>query len=122
MSRLTQQGECTGKSLSSNAVLHVQNYYDDYGFVGGTGFPSGQFTQDASGYGRGSLTGSAITVLGSSDKIYTAYYYDIRGCEIKRVQNNLLGGYDVTSTVYTFTDHPATVTHVHTASEKTTRT
>ena len=122
MSRLTQQGECTGKSLSSNAVLHVQNYYDDYGFVGGTGFPSGQFTQDASGYGRGSLTGSAITVLGSSDKIYIAHYYDIKGRETKKIQSNLLGGYDVTSTVYTFTDNPAAVTHAHTASGKTTRT
>ena len=63
-----------------------------------------------------------VTVLGSSDKIYTAYYYDIKGCEVKRVQSNLLGGYDVTSTVYTFTDKPATVTHTHTASGKTTRT
>lgn len=122
LGRLTQQGECAGKDASSGTVVHVQYYYDNYSFVGGTGFPSGQFTQDASGYGRGSLTGSAITVLGSSDKIYTAYYYDIRGREIKRVRNNLLGGYDVTSTVYTFTDHPATVTHTHTASGKTTRT
>jgi YD repeat-containing protein len=34
----------------------------------------------------------------------------------------LLGGYDVTSTIYIFTDKPATVTHTHTASGKTTRT
>ncbi|MCM1628107.1 MULTISPECIES: hypothetical protein [Bacteroides] len=46
MGRLTQQGECTGKNLSSNAVVHVQNYYDGYTFVDG-------FTQDISGYGRG---------------------------------------------------------------------
>jgi hypothetical protein len=100
----------------------VQDHYDGYGFVGSTGFPAGQFVRDTSGYGKGSLTGSMVTVLGSSDKIYTAYYYDIKGCEVKRVQSNLLGGYDVTSTVYTFTDKPATVTHTHTASGKTTRT
>ena len=41
--RLAQQGECTGKDASSNTVVHVRNYYDDYSFVGGTGFPAGQF-------------------------------------------------------------------------------
>ena len=38
------------------------------------------------------------------------------------MQNNLLSGYDITSTVYTFTGKPNTVTHTHTASGKTTRT
>ena len=38
------------------------------------------------------------------------------------VQNNLLSGYDITSTVYTFSDKPSGVTHTHTASGKTTRT
>ena len=33
-----------------------------------------------------------------------------------------MGGYDVTNTVYTFTGQPATVTHSHTASGKSTRT
>ncbi len=120
--RLAQQGECTGKNASSNTVVHVQNYYDDYGFVGGTGFPSGQFPLDTSGYGKGELTGSVITVPGSSDKLYVAHYYDIKGREVKTVQGNILGGYDVTSTVYTFTDKPLTVTHTHTASGKDSRT
>ena len=62
------------------------------------------------------------TVLGSSNKIYTAYYYDIKGRVVKTVQSNPLGGYDVAATVYTFTNKPATVTHTHTASGKTTRT
>ena len=38
------------------------------------------------------------------------------------VQNNLLSGYDITSTVYTFSNKPSGVTHTHTASGKTTRT
>ena len=68
------------------------------------------------------MTASVATVLGSSNKIYTAYYYDIKGRVAKTVQSNLLGGYDVTATIYTFTDKPATVTHTHTASGKPTRT
>ena len=86
------------------------------------GLPTGQFTKDTSGYGRGSLTGSAVTVFGSSTKIYKAFYYDIKGRMTKSVQNNLLSGYDITSTVYTFSDKPSGVTHTHTASGKTTRT
>ena len=100
----------------------MQSYYDGYGFVGGTGLPTDQFTKDTSGYGRGSLTGSAVTVFGSSTKIYKAFYYDIKGRMTKSVQNNLLSGYDITSTVYTFSNKPSGVTHTHTASGKTTRT
>ena len=90
--------------------------------LGGTGFPTSQFTNDTSGYSKGSLTGSAVTVSGSSTKIYKGYYYDVKGRVTKVVQNNLLGGYDVTNTVYTFTGQPATVTHSHIASGKSTRT
>ena len=90
--------------------------------LGGTGFPTSQFTHYTSGYSKGSLTGSAVTVSGSSTKIYKGYYYDVKGRVTKVVQNNLLGGYDVTNTVYTFTGQPATVTHSHTASGKSTRT
>ena len=63
-----------------------------------------------------------MTVSGSSTKIYKGYYSDVKGRVTKVVQNNLLGGYDVTNTVYTFTGQPATVTHSHTASGKSTRT
>ena len=122
LGRLTLQGEYTGKNPSSSPTVLVQSYYDGYGFVGGTGLPTGQFTKNTSGYGRGSLTGSAVTVFGSSTKIYKAFYYDIKGRMTKSVQNNLLSGYDITSTVYTFSDKPSGVTHTHTASGKSTRT
>ena len=122
LGRLTLQGEYTGKNPSSSPTVLVQSYYDGYGFVGGTGLPTDQFTKDTSGYGRGSLTGSAVTVFGSSTKIYKAFYYDIKGRMTKSVQNNLLSGYDITSTVYTFSNKPSGVTHTHTASGKTTRT
>ena len=122
LGRLTLQGEYTGKNPSSSPTVLVQSYYDGYGFVGGTGLPTGQFTKDTFGYGRGSLTGSAVTVFGSSTKIYKAFYYDIKGRMTKSVQNNLLSGYDITSTVYTFSDKPSGVSHTHTASGKSTRT
>ena len=120
--RLTEQGECTGKDVSSNKTVHKHNYYDNYDFIGTPGFTDSRFTADTLGYGKGSLTGSVIAASDGGTKIYVAHYYDIRAREIKCVGNNPLGGYDVTSTTYTFTDKPSTVTHTHTASGKSTRT
>ena len=80
--RLTQQGECDeqdGFFRSGGACAEL----------GGTGFPTSQFTNDTSGYSKGSLTGSAVTVSGSSTKIYKGYYYDVKGRVTKVVQNNL---------------------------------
>lgn len=122
LNRLAQQGECTGKNASSNTVVHVQNFYDNYAFRSQSGFNNGSFPDDNSGNGKGALTGSITTVLGSSTKIYSANYYDIKGRIVKSVQSNLLGGYEIISTVYTFSGKPYTVTHVHTASGKTTQT
>ena len=101
--------------------VHRVNYYDDYAFRSLTGFDNAGFpaaTIDAKGY----VTGSVITVLGSSTKLYSANYYDFEGRITKTVQGNLLEGYDTTNTVYTFTGKPNTVAHTHTASGKTTRT
>ena len=122
LNRLTEQGTCTNKVTTSGTNVLVQHFYDSYAFRSQAGFNNSNFPDDASGNGKGALTASVATVLGSSNKIYTAYYYDIKGRVAKTVQSNLLGGYDVTATVYTFTDKPATVTHTHTASGKPTRT
>lgn len=122
LGRLTEQGICTNKVTTSGTTVHIKNHYDNYSFVGTAGFTDSRFTKDTSGKGKGSLTGSVTTVLGSSTKLYTAYYYDIMGRVVKTVRSNLSGGYDVTETAYTFTGHPQTVTHTHTASGKTTRT
>ena len=133
--RMTCWGECTddrpsisdrvefkSEILTSIPVIYVRNYYDDYSFVGGSDFPAFSFIKDTEGHGKGLLTGSCITILGTDMKIYVAHYYDIKGRETKTVQSNLLGGYDVTVTTYTFTDKPATVTHTHTANGKSTWT
>ena len=112
--RLTEQGECTGKDASSGQTVHLKNYYDSYGFAGDTGFPASQFANDTSTHGKGKLTGCEVTVLGSGNKLYAAYYYDDKGREMKTVQSNLLGGYDVTTTTHSFSGMPLTVTHTHT--------
>ena len=120
LNRLTEQGECTGKDLSTKTVL-LQNYYDDYAFRGSAGFDNGNFpagTVDATGY----LTGTAQRVLDTDKMLHAAYYYDIKGRIVKTVQENTLGGHDVTETVYTFTGNPQTVTHTHSASGKPTVT
>ena len=122
LNRLTEQGTCTNKVTTSGTNVLVQHFYDSYAFRSQAGFNNSNFPDDASGNGKVALTASVATVLGSSNKIYTAYYYDIKGRVAKTVQSNLLGGYDVTATIYTFTDKPATVTHTHTASGKPTRT
>ena len=116
LNRLTEQGECTGKDTSSKTV-RVKNYYDNYDFRSQPGFNNGNFpagTVSAKGY----LTGSEMTMPGSTTQLYTAYYYDIQGRVTKAAQTNLLGGYDITSTVYTFTGKPAVVSHTHTADGK----
>ena len=119
-SGLGNSGYTSSFALVSPEV-HRVNYYDDYAFRSLTGFDNADFpaaTIDAKGY----VTGSVITVLGSSTKLYSANYYDFEGRITKTVQGNLLEGYDTTNTVYTFTGKPNTVTHTHTASGKTTRT
>ena len=119
-SGLGNSGYTSSFALVSPEV-HRVNYYDDYAFRSLTGFDNAGFpaaTIDAKGY----VTGSVITVLGSSTKLYSANYYDFEGRITKTVQGNLLEGYDTTNTVYTFTGKPNTVTHTHTASGKTTRT
>ncbi|MBE6272359.1 MAG: RHS repeat-associated core domain-containing protein [Bacteroides sp.] len=121
LNRLVQQGENTSKTVVASDV-YIQNYYDDHDFVGTDGFTDSRFNDDETKHATGSLTGTVMNVLGSNDKIYTAYYYDIKGRVTKKVQSNQLGGYDVTTTTYTFTGNPATVTHEHTANGKTTRT
>ena len=121
LNRLVQQGEHTSKAVSASGV-YLQNYYDNYDFVGDVGFTDNRFVDDTSGYAKGSLTGTVMNIFGSGEKIYTAYYYDAKGRVIKTIESNLMGGYNTTETTYTFTGQPATVTLTHTASGKLTQT
>ncbi|MDL2212981.1 RHS repeat-associated core domain-containing protein [Bacteroides sp. OttesenSCG-928-N06] len=105
----------------TSPTLHQVNYYDNYSFRAITGFNNANFPSTTVS-AKGLLTGSITTILDSSTKLYSANYYDIRGRLINTVSSNNMGGYDKTTTVYTFTGKPKTVTHVHTASGKATQT
>jgi len=104
-------------------VVHTINYYDDYGFRSLAGFDNESYFPKESHPAGGLLTGTVTTLLdGSGKKLYTVYYYDEKGRPEKTVSSNHLGGYDTTTTVYTFTGKPKTVTHVHTATGKAQQT
>ena len=118
--RVTVKGECTNKATSSGTV-HIRNHYDGYSFVGSGNFSSGYAAGNET-YSKGFLTGTEVTVLGSSNKVCTVHHYDGKGRVIKSISNNLLGGMETTTTTYSFTGQPLTVTHTHTASGKTSRT
>ncbi len=116
-------GYSSGITLYS-PVPHTVNYYDDYKFLKLTGFTNANFTTPASqNSGKGLLTGKVTTLMdGSNKKLYTVFYYDEKGRQNKIVSSNHLGGYDITTTTYTFTGKPNTVTHVHTATGKVQQT
>lgn len=122
LDRLTLQGECVNKVTTSNVTVHIRNFYDKYADFRTTIGNNSNYPDDPSGNSKGNLTGSIISVLGGSTSIRRGYYYDVKARVTKTVENNLLSGFDITSTVYSFTNKPATVTHTHTASGKTTRT
>ena len=121
LGRMTEQGVCTDKNTSSKQA-HVVNYYDDYSFIG-TNFSTEYYNPaTAAPYGQGQLTGQEITVLETNEKVYIGNYYDVRGRVVKTVESNVKGGYDITTTSYSFTDKPVTVTHTHSTSAGTTLT
>ena len=119
LGRLTETGECTDKNPAAGKQVHVSNYYDTYDFLTSDGFNSLSVYPQPTVSGKGLLTGSVTTTTDGTGSVYTAYYYDIHGRLTQTVQNNLLGGYDLTSTVYTFTGKPAMVSHTHTSNGKT---
>ena len=117
LNRLTEQGLCTNKVTTSGTTVHIMNYYDSYSFIGTQGFTGSNFSTDTSGYGKGALTGQMVAGI-NGNPVWKAFYYDIRGREVKRVESNAMNGYDVTTTSYSFTNKPLTLSHVHTSGSK----
>ena len=117
LNRLTEQGLCTNKVTTSGTTVHIMNYYDSYSFIGTQGFTGSNFSTDTSGYGKGALTGQMVAGI-NGNPVWKAFYYDIRGREVKRVESNAMNGYDVTTTSYSFPNKPLTLTHVHTSGSK----
>lgn len=119
---IKNSGYSTNIELVSLSVLQA-NYYDDYSFRNLSGFNNENFPVPTH-TGKGKLTASVAGVLGIniSTKLYSANYYDAKGNLIDVVSSNYLGGYDKTTTTYTFTGKPKTVQYIHTATGKITQT
>ena len=113
LNRLTQQGESSGKNTSGTPTLRY--YYDDYSFVG-TGLFTNQEFVAGSASAKGKLTGCQAAPINVASPARTVYHYDSKGRMIKETASNALGGFDIRTITYTFTDQPATVTHTHTAN------
>ena len=110
-----------GVSLGNFQLLQA-NYYDNYDFLSQSGFTDRTTFPTGTVNAKGLQTGSILATLEGGTPLYEAYYYDLKGRVTKQVRTNLLGGADVTTTAYTLTDKPSSMTHTHTASGKTTRT
>ena len=115
LNRLVQQGESSGKNTSGTPM--IRNYYDDYSFVG-TGLFTNQEFVAGSASAKGKLTGCQAAPINVASPARTVYHYDSKGRMIKETASNALGGFDIRTITYTFTDQPATVTHTHTANGK----
>ena len=111
LSRLVKQGE-TGLPANQDSV-YIHNYYDNYIDLRSAVSGNSNYPDDTSGNSRGFLTGTMTKVFGTDTKLYTAFYYDIEGKVTKKVQQNMLGGHDITTTTYSFSGKPLTVTHKH---------
>ena len=110
-----------GMNLGNFQLLQA-NYYDNYDFLSQSGFTDRTTFPTGTVNAKGLQTGSILATLEGGTPLYEAYYYDLKGRVTKQVRTNLLGGADVTTTAYTLTDKPSSMTHTHTANGKTTRT
>ena len=78
-------------TLVSASGVYLQNYYDNYSYMGSTHFPSSGYNPGgAAAYSKGQLTGTVMSVFGSNEKIATMYQYDNRGRLTKTIENNLM--------------------------------
>ena len=115
--------------IDGTIVIHTVQYYDDYGFIGNSGFPSvlNYTTPPVGGYGtrglttpKGLPTGSVtarLTPTGvSSTYDYATVFYDERGRIVQTKSSNYLGGYDFEYTGYDFTGNVLKRQHVHNIS------
>ena len=92
--------------------LLTVNYYDSYKFLElmsenvRNHMQFSAFEDNDTCCAKGLLTGTRTYYLDASgDYTETVYYYDYRGREIQRRSTNHLGGYDVLSTKYDFTNN-----------------
>ncbi|QHS56491.1 RHS repeat-associated core domain-containing protein [Mucilaginibacter sp. 14171R-50] len=101
------------------ATLSI-NYYDGYNNIPGLPAPYDQQSNTAySQQTTGLLTAGKVSVLGSTNMLWTVNYYDEEGRAVRSFSQHYLGGtanaynYDDITTVYNFNDQPTSVTRRH---------
>ncbi len=98
--------------------IAVVNYYDNYDFLSRvSGFTPADDLHLTFYNSQGFLTGNIVYVQDDNEvRLCSSMYYDAKGNLVKTVSGNHLGGLDIISTTYTFSNNPETVEHTHTTS------
>lgn len=132
----TGNGYTNNKTLGTNPVILIQNFYDTYDYQNLAIYKNSSYDliykdylSDATLTGfdikynnvvngidlsaKGLLTGSSVAMLDGSATLVTAMYYDDRGQVVQTRGNNRLGGYDYEYYSYNFTGQPTKKKHVH---------
>ena len=97
-------------------MVHVQNFYDNYDFLSQSGFTNRTWfpaatVQDKSN-ARNHQTGSILSLLGGTGKVYVANYYDVKG-RVTRTTRSQPDFCLKQETAYTFTGNPQTINEWH---------
>ena len=97
-------------------MVHVQNFYDNYDFLSQSGFTNRTWfpaatVQDKSN-ARNHQTGSILSLLDGTGKVYVANYYDVKG-RVTRATRSQPDFCLKQETAYTFTGNPQTVNEWH---------
>ena len=112
---------CSLRTATSKTVW-VENYYDAYDFLSEPEFANRDVypaaDAEAQVAAKNRLTKRIVHGFdgGIIDELI---YYDAKGRVKHSVLDNRKGGHDITTTAYTYSGKPATVTHVHTVSNHT---
>ena len=120
------------RSLGSNPIVLIENYYDNYEFISMSAYSSFSTRlsySELSGFdnqyvhptspaisAKGMLTGTMVRMLDNSAIEVTAMYYDDRGRLVQSRSNNRLNGYDYDLYHYSFTGQVLNHRHVHKTS------
>jgi RHS repeat-associated protein len=108
----------------------ITTYYDDYRFIndltlGGTYnySPTDMAGQDGANYSvRGYFTGSKVNVLGTTNYLHEATYYDSRYRTIQTISQNIKGGWDRSTSLLDFAGrllNSKTIHHTATHADQT---
>uniref|UniRef100_UPI003341BE11 DUF6443 domain-containing protein n=1 Tax=Dysgonomonas capnocytophagoides TaxID=45254 RepID=UPI003341BE11 len=124
----------TAQTLSS-ADIHVVNYYDNYkyqtldeiknlglGYTSQSGFGTRYGDNSDLIKHKGLLTGSIEKILGETNKLYSAIYYDSNKRTIQSKSTNHLKGIESEYASYDYIGKTLQRLHIHTASGQATQT